>query len=45
MGNQNLNRQNQNELIDLAALLADLKKRWPDLYRHLMGVIKAATSK
>jgi hypothetical protein len=33
--------QNQkNELMDLAGLLADLKRKWPDIYRHIMGIIK-----
>ena len=46
MDQQRMNPQNQkNELIEFAALLADLKRKWPDLYRHLIGVIKAATAK
>jgi hypothetical protein len=35
----------KNELLELAGLLADLKKRWPDIYRHLIGLIKTVNSK
>jgi hypothetical protein len=38
-------RTQTSELIEYAALLADLKRKWPDLYRHLIGVIKAAIAK
>jgi hypothetical protein len=45
MPQQPQNSQQRAELMDLAALLADLRNKWPDLYRHIMGMIKTVVRK